>query len=43
MDKSLFIIFYNHYLLKISKLKKSDFKIKFSNLINYSGSLLPKW
>jgi hypothetical protein len=35
IDKSLFIVLYNHYMLKISELKKLGAKVKISNLNNY--------
>ncbi len=36
IEKTLFIILYNHYLLKISELKNQVLKLRFQNLINYS-------
>jgi hypothetical protein len=32
----MFITFHNHYLSKISELKKPSAKVKIKNLINYS-------
>jgi hypothetical protein len=42
-ENSLFIILYNHYLPKFSKLKNQLSKLRFKTSFNYSAMLLPKW
>jgi len=36
IDKTLFIIFYNHFSIENFKIEKPSVKVEISNLINYS-------